>query len=186
MNIDQFWDTISDSAKKSKDFEGIALCLVNKLATLDLKDIALWGNIFIEYWNLSYKSKLWAAAYVIEGGCSDDAFMDFRAGLITLGKKVYMNALADPDSLADLDIDCFSHEMLNYVGKDAYNKKINYQGNDWAGFEKQMEIHPLSEQFKSTIVSEITYAEDIDAEWGGAITDDELQALVPRLCRKYS
>ena len=124
LNIDQFWDIISDSSKKSENFEGIALCLVNKLVTLDVQEI-LWGNIFIEYWNLSFKSKLWAAAFVIEGGCSDDAFMDFRAGLIALGKKIYLNALADPDSLADLSIECFSDEMLNYIGKDAYNKKVN-------------------------------------------------------------
>ncbi|MFD6293827.1 DUF4240 domain-containing protein [Streptomyces sp. NPDC060235] len=42
-----------------------------------------------------------AAAYLIGGGCSNDSFMDFRAGLIALGRDWYEKATADPDSLAD-------------------------------------------------------------------------------------
>lgn len=39
---------------------------------------------------------------MIEGGCSDDGFRDFRAGLIALGKKVFDAALSDPDTLSSL------------------------------------------------------------------------------------
>ncbi|MEI5006890.1 DUF4240 domain-containing protein [Streptomyces sp. PmtA] len=42
-----------------------------------------------------------AAAYVIGRGCSDDSFMDFRAGLIALGRAWYERAIGPPDSLAD-------------------------------------------------------------------------------------
>jgi hypothetical protein len=44
---------------------------------------------------------VWAAAYLIGGGCSDDSFMDFRAGLIAQGRDWYHKAAASPDSLAD-------------------------------------------------------------------------------------
>lgn len=47
-----------------------------------------------------YTWDVWGAAYVIEDGCSDDCFRDFRAYLISLGPEVYERALRDPDSLA--------------------------------------------------------------------------------------
>ena len=50
----------------------------------------------------AYDYKLWAAAYVIHGGCSDDTFWDFRAGLIALGRTAFEAALRDPDTLAKL------------------------------------------------------------------------------------
>jgi hypothetical protein len=36
-----------------------------------------------------------------EGGCSDDSFLDFRAGIIAQGREWYDKVLASPDSLAD-------------------------------------------------------------------------------------
>src|SRR5215472_15971622 len=41
------------------------------------------------------------AAFLIAGGCSDDGFIDFRAGLIAQGRDWYHEAAASPDSLAD-------------------------------------------------------------------------------------
>ena len=43
---------------------------------------------------------MWGAAYVIEDGCSDDCFRDFRAYLISLGRGPYETALSEPDALA--------------------------------------------------------------------------------------
>lgn len=48
-----------------------------------------------------YRWELWAAAYLIGGGRSDDSFIDFRAGLIAQGRDWYDKAAASPDSLAD-------------------------------------------------------------------------------------
>ena len=58
-----------------------------------------------------------------EYGCSDDGFIDFRAWLIAQGKEVYMNALRDPDTLADIEPygDC-CFECLSYVGDYAYEQ----------------------------------------------------------------
>ena len=51
----------------------------------------------------AYDWRLWAAAYVIHGGCSDDTFWDFRAGLVALGRDIYERALRDPDSLVEVE-----------------------------------------------------------------------------------
>ena len=45
---------------------------------------------------------LWGAGYVIHGGMSDDGFSYFRAWLIGQGRGAFDQALADPDSLAEL------------------------------------------------------------------------------------
>ena len=190
MNIKQFWSIIEEAKKTSVDSVASHEYLIDNLASLDKRNIAIWQNIFSEYWNLAYKRKLWAAAYIIEGGCSDDGFMDFRYGLIASGKKIYLNALNDPDSLVDLDIDYFSDELIGYAAMDAFNEKVDQAGAGWDFIEDEMNANPLSEQLKAEISSEIKYAKDIDAEWGGfkkanEVIHNELRALLPRLCEKF-
>ena len=71
----------------------------------------------------SYTWALWGAAYLINGGCSDDGFDYFRGWLLTQGREVYEAALANPDSLAAVtdedDLEC--EEML-YVAGHAYEE----------------------------------------------------------------
>lgn len=47
----------------------------------------------------AYRRDLWAAAHLINAGCSDDSFTDFRVWLVSMGREAYENALDDPDSL---------------------------------------------------------------------------------------
>jgi hypothetical protein len=49
----------------------------------------------------SYRWDLWGAAYLINGGCSDDGFDYFRGWLLSQGRAIWQATLADPDSLAD-------------------------------------------------------------------------------------
>ncbi|KAJ8145293.1 hypothetical protein OY671_001626 [Metschnikowia pulcherrima] len=51
--------------------------------------------------NDAYAWPVWGAAYLVEGGCSDDGFMDFRDGLVLAGRAVFERTSADPDTLAD-------------------------------------------------------------------------------------
>jgi hypothetical protein len=59
---------------------------------------------------------------VIEDGCSDDCFRDFRAYLISLGRAPYEAALKDPDSLAPVveDAETGDWENADDVAPDAY------------------------------------------------------------------
>ena len=55
------------------------------------------------------------AAYLINGGCSDDGFAYFRSWLISRGRAAYEGAIRDPDSLAgsvDPDRDDYEFEDL--------------------------------------------------------------------------
>lgn len=46
--------------------------------------------------------RLWGAAYLIGGGCSDDGFDYFLGWLVAQGREVFERAAQDPDSLADV------------------------------------------------------------------------------------
>jgi hypothetical protein len=77
-----------------------------------------------------YTWKLWGAAAVIEDGCSDDCFRDFRAYVISLGRDAYERALRDPDSLAPLvqNAETGDWENADNVAPDAYS---SVTGNDF-------------------------------------------------------
>ena len=75
----------------------------------------------------SYRIELWGAAYLLNGGCSDDCFEYFRGWLITQGRAVYEAVLADPDSLADVDnltdVEC---EQATHMTADAYRMATGF------------------------------------------------------------
>ncbi|CCK24790.1 hypothetical protein BN159_0411 [Streptomyces davaonensis JCM 4913] len=67
---------------------------------------------------------IWAAAYLICGGCSDDHFMDFKAGLIALGRAWYERAARCPDDLAEhLHV---QHALTAGVGEAVFYEEMGY------------------------------------------------------------
>lgn len=84
---------------------------------------------------------MWAAAYLIGGGCSDDSFIDFRAGLIAQGRDWYHTVLASPDSLAShpavtaavrrpWDNPLF-YELVNYAASYAFERVSGDEHGFW-------------------------------------------------------
>lgn len=103
MDNDQFWAIIeracgSDPLAAEEWDER----LVAELSRLPAEEIVAWNHIFDRLAAQAYRNDLWAAAYLINGGASDDGFYYFRCWLIGMGRDVYDAALADPDSLADV------------------------------------------------------------------------------------
>lgn len=47
--------------------------------------------------NAAYRTDIWALAYLLRGGCSDDSFDAFRGWLISQGRQVFEARLAEPD-----------------------------------------------------------------------------------------
>jgi hypothetical protein len=77
-----------------------------------------------------YTWTIWGAASVIEDGCSDDCFRDFRAYVISLGPGPYEAALRNPDSLASVaqNAEQGDWENADNVAPDAYS---SVTGNDF-------------------------------------------------------
>ncbi|VVE59175.1 hypothetical protein PAN31117_05280 [Pandoraea anapnoica] len=121
---------------------------------------------------------------MINGGCSDDGFDYFRGWLIAQGKRVFMLALAEPDSLAEVDVemdDAYNQEMLA-VGYDAYFKKMGMAQRNYATARNAGSEYELSEDERRALREEIHYASDINRTW------DEVSvgAMVPKLFSKFS
>lgn len=185
MDTKQFWAVIDKARKQADGWEDMYDPLVGILATQDTPDILKWKQIFDEYQHLSYKNKLWAAAYIINGGCSDDGFDYFRGWLTAQGKNVFLKALKNPDSLADVEACEGDVEFEDILGapSDAYFKKLNIKP-DYDRFYAELEKHPLPDADKSQMAAEITYAKDIDAEWDDE-DDESLSELLPKLCKAF-
>ncbi|WP_406392504.1 DUF4240 domain-containing protein [Streptomyces sp. NBC_00887] len=101
MDTSQFWTVIEAARSASAADKSFAETLVDELATRTKDDILRYQERFDEAREAVYRWDVWAAAYLIGGGCSDDSFMDFRAGLIGLGREWYERAAACPDVLAE-------------------------------------------------------------------------------------
>ncbi|MDX2916474.1 DUF4240 domain-containing protein [Streptomyces sp. NE06-03C] len=78
--------------------------LTDVLAALEPERIVDFAVTAVHVTDSAYRRPLWNAAYLIEGGCGDDGFMDFRDGLALLGRETFTRAVADPDSLAALPV----------------------------------------------------------------------------------
>ena len=101
MDESRFWALIDESrAATTPALSNQPDILQQKLEKLSPEEIKCFDALFRQLWHDAYRDSLWAAAYIIEGGCSDDGFMDFRAGLISLGRDAYYAALQNPETLA--------------------------------------------------------------------------------------
>lgn len=131
MNQNDFWALVDRATKNSaaKNDRETAKALTKELLPLPEADIIQWDAILDAYKTLADTSKLVAAAVVINGGTSDDRFIDFRVWLIMQGKAVYETALATPDSLADLELpfDWAEWELCGYAGSYAFTLKQQMQ-----------------------------------------------------------
>ena len=100
MTLDEFWEHIKKT--KRKDPEAHVEKLTARLSKLHSDEVV----DFDHWWNLlareAYHWNLWAAAYLMNGGCSDDGFTDFRSWLILKGRDVFQTAVSNPDTLADI------------------------------------------------------------------------------------
>lgn len=118
MTADEFWDHIR--ATRRRDPEEHVERLVARLAKLPADEISAFGRVWYERLAAAYTNRLWGAAYLINGGCSDDGFEYFRNWLMLQGRRVYEAALADPDTLADVVWEPDEAEHECYPAQDAY------------------------------------------------------------------
>lgn len=137
LDEDFFWGII-DNSLVTTDNQDDQLQFLNKeivkLTPSQIIGFKLRTDKLLHY---SYSSKLWCAAYVIIGGCSDDGFEYFRCWLISKGKEVYYNALKNPDSLIDInDLNECEFELFMYVSVDAFKQKTGKELYDYVDEEK--------------------------------------------------
>jgi hypothetical protein len=100
MNETQFWTIIDLTAKFENDPEKQLESLHAELRKLTSDEIMQFELAFNEMRRRAYSWELWGAAYVLHGGASDDGFEYFMRWLVSKGRAVFENVVADPESLA--------------------------------------------------------------------------------------
>ncbi len=123
MDEAAFWRLIAETRGAADNDTGRqSELLETRLRELPPEQIAAFEQIRRGLDRGAYTWDVWGAAYVVEDGCSDDCFRDFRAYLISLGQGPYATALRDPDGLADTveDAETGDWENADDVAPDAY------------------------------------------------------------------
>ena len=162
MNEEEFW-SIVDAARRAAGSETEARVreLQNLLSPLETPALQGFQNRYDEMIIKSHRWDLWGAAYLMNGGCSDDGFRYFCHWLISEGRDTFERALAEPDSLADLPRQhSFELESFAYVALKLFEAK--------GGGELERDF---------TVELTMPAGE----EW----SEDDLPALHPRLAEKY-
>ncbi|HEY3804130.1 MAG TPA: DUF4240 domain-containing protein [Kofleriaceae bacterium] len=121
---DRWWALIGKP--EHRDSEEQADRLVAALGTLPLDDILAFDTFVNERIRDAFHTDLWAVAYIMNGGCSDDGFDYFLGWLVLRGKEAYEAALANPEHAAkgvSPDDGPFENEAVWYAARTAYEEK---------------------------------------------------------------
>ena len=101
MNETTFWSVIEQSRARYSSHAGQVAALRILLSKLEAPEVIDFDRIFQQMVIKAYTWDLWGAAYILNGGCSDDSFEYFRRGLIAEGRSKFEAAVNDPNSLGD-------------------------------------------------------------------------------------
>ncbi|MGY0059058.1 DUF4240 domain-containing protein [Streptomyces sp. LZ34] len=193
MDTDRFWSVI-ESARAGgpggPDGRPFDEALVDLLAVLAKDDILAFQTRFDEIHDAVYRWDVWAAAYLIGGGCSDDSFIDFRAGLIALGREWYERVAADPDSIAEHPAvieagaagrdEALFYEEVNYVASGAF-ERVAEDGEDfYEAWKRHRSARGESGEGGSEAGAEADMGEDFDFD-----DAEEMSRRLPRLAALY-
>lgn len=162
MEEQQFWSIVAAArVKAGDDMDARVDALGNELRRLPAEEVQAFQHKYDEYIHKANRWDLWGAAYLMNGGCSDDGFCYFCHWLISEGKEVFDAALNDPDSLTLVPRqDYFELESYAYVALEVFKEKTGDE---------------LKRDF--TIEMEVTAGEQWD--------EDDLPTLFPRLSAAY-
>jgi Protein of unknown function (DUF4240) len=143
----EFWRLIAQTRSAAGNDTGRqSELLKDRLTELSPQAIIEFAQIRHRLDQRAYTWRLWGAATVIEDGCSEDCFRDFRGYLISLGRGPYEAALRDPDSLASVaeGAEAGDWENADNVAPDAYS---SVTGNDFPLDDSDLSGRPRGTPF---------------------------------------
>lgn len=174
MDEDQFWNIIEKSLNNSKNQESQEKFLINELRKLPLEKIIGFRLRTDKLLYDTYNSEMWCAAYIMNGGCSDDSFEYFRCWLISRGKGTYQKAKGNPDTLITEVVtgqDYYEFELFWYVALEAFERNTGKNLYDFIDYDNFTTREGKYPDF------EFTWAED---------NPETMKAICPKLFEKLS
>jgi hypothetical protein len=162
MTTDQFWNIINSAREEDADPESVAATVRSTLEGLTLDEVLGFERELTKRHAESYRWDLWAVAYIVNGGCSDDGFDYFRGWLVANGRNYFEAALADPVRAADdAESDANECEDMLAVAASVYKSKTGK--------------YPLRSDIPLP-------SEPAGKKW----KQDDLESLYPELCARFS
>ncbi len=130
MDLDGYWALVEKARPKNNDAERHIAALERALKRLPAEEIVSFEKVNAGLVEDAYRADLWDMASANNGGCSDDGFAYFRWWLVVQGRDVYDLALADPQSLLEINAgdEDLEEEGFGYVAMHAY-KEVT--GREW-------------------------------------------------------
>ncbi|MYS23642.1 Protein of unknown function [Streptomyces sp. DvalAA-14] len=186
MDTDAFWHLIETARSRATESGTFDEALVDLLALRSEREVLAYQERFEELLGALYRWDVWAAADLIGGGCSDDGFTDFRAGVIAQGRTWYERVAADPDSLAGHplvaaaagagDRHVLFYEAVNYVAPAAFERLTGDEEDFYAAWERWgWEARP-GDAAATDIAAGTDMGEDVDVR-----DADQVHRRLPRL-----
>lgn len=165
MDVDEFWYLIEASRRRGDRCKEQTEALVDLLEQRSPDEIVSFQRHFSDRRRESYRWDLWAVAYIINFGCSDDGFDYFRGWLIAQGRQYFEAALVSAERAANRASPGGSYwcEDILYAADRAYESRT---GN---------ELPP--EAFGEPRIAEGPQGE----KWA----EEELERLYPELCQRF-
>ncbi|WNG29536.1 DUF4240 domain-containing protein [Cystobacter fuscus] len=130
MNTEEFWAIIEfsrrvvDPERADGNARRQAEELWKQLSRLSPEEIVEFDAQFQDKMDAAFHWDLWGAAYLVAGGCSDDGFTDFRSWLISMGRRVFEDAVSNAESLLRVvdapGVEDVFFEEFRYVPARAY------------------------------------------------------------------
>ncbi|MEM0936699.1 MAG: DUF4240 domain-containing protein [Pseudomonadota bacterium] len=121
MDLDVFWEVIGTPGEESLPVQVEAVAA--RLERFKVTAIKKFDKQLQEHHRAAHRTDIWALAYLLCDGCSDDSFAAFRCWLMLQGRAVFEDTLATPDAfdvarfrtqfegaLALLDVPLLAHE----------------------------------------------------------------------------
>ena len=186
MNQETFWALLREAKDKcGQNLRAEADWITEQLLFMGSDQALAFHEIMDAYKELANRYGLWNAADLMMDWCSDDGFIDFRAWLIAQGKEVYLAALKEPDSLAEVTpYGGCTFESLSYVGYHAYEKLTGRSAYMARYIAKNIVAAGLAEKCTVSLAYAIGKAEpvavDVDTHLTGEYPDDVISQAVRR------
>lgn len=149
----------------------------NRLGKLSNSELYEFAAKLVFFENKACHWDVWASACIINGGCSDDMFMDFRRGLIFQGQKLFEAVLVDVECLSELSPEIAQslceYEIFSYLPLKIYESRT---GIGPEAFELYLDDYQNNADFENR------NSDPAGEAWGD---DFELVERFPKLASKY-
>jgi hypothetical protein len=161
MQIETFWELIEKSKVNADDCTEQADNLSQLLSNLEPPEIVNFSEHFNQKLVDAFRWDLWAVAYIVNGGASDDGFLYFRGWLLAQGRDYFEAALSNPKNGANNAVvgefnEC---EDILYVARQVYeeltgdelpttlNEPAQPSGESWDEDDVEEMFPTLAEKF---------------------------------------